>query len=221
MPKKYARKKKSTNKVARKVVKVAKSLMLRQVETKQYCPGYIQQLKNEAIYSFSPTQSINVGNTSTTRVGDSLLLQSLIISGRFEVNAAVLNCKTRLLIGYSNVEDANVNVSDVVFGATDIFVASGTVALTDRIVDPHKFSPVYDEMFDINSNTTTGQDIKSYYRAVNLKMKKFDYRNQGGSLGKFKNLYVIAISNSPSPTPTPNFFTCKWHINANLKFKDP
>ena len=211
--------KKSVTKQAKAVVKASKMLMLRSVETKYENPAFDQVLADNAIYAVSPTQRIVQGNTSVTRVGDSILLQSINISGRFRILAACLNMKYRILIGFTRNQTTNTSLATGVIGTTDVFYATGaTQRNADKIVNPAIFTSIYDEMFVVNSNTTTGQDISSFYSTVNLKMKKFDYAAAGGSLGKLNNLVVLIVGDSPSPV-TGNLGTCTFA--TLLKFKDP
>jgi len=221
---KYARKrsgKKSVNKSANAIVKKAKSLMLRSVETKFFYPSYAQLMANSAIYSYSPTQGLPVGNTANTRVGDQVLLSSLTVGGHFRILGSVLNAKMRILVGYSRNQTANTSLATGIIGATDLFYATGAIPNVDKVVNPAIFTCIYDEMWDINSNTTTGQDLRSFYARIPLKLKKFDYAASGGSLGKSTNLVVVCITESPSPSGGAGGTNGTIFLGVNMKFKDP
>lgn len=221
MPKnvrKYS-KKKSVSKQAKAVVKASKMLMLRSVETKYEYPSFDQIMATNTIYSVSPTQRITQGNTATTRVGDSILLQSINIAGRFRILSAVLNVKFRVMIGYTRSQTPNLSLTASILTSNEVFYATGaTQSFSDRVVNPAIFITLFDEMFVVNSNTTTGQDIASFYNTVNLKMKKFDYSGIGGSLGKLNNLTVLIMGDSPTPS-TGNIGVMS--MATLLKYKDP
>jgi len=220
--KKYVKKrgaKKSVTKQAKAVVKASRALMLRSVETKYEYPAFDQVLASNTIYTISPTQRIVQGNTAVTRVGDSLLLQSLNVSGRMRILAACLNAKFRIIAGYTRSQVVATSLTASGLGTADVFYATGaTQSFADRCINTSIFTPIYDEMFVVNSNTTTGQDITTFYSTVNLKMRKFDYAAIGGSLGKTNNLVVLVMGDSPSPVAgnigVMSFATL-------LKFKDP
>jgi len=217
----YGRKragKKSVTKSANAIVKKAKSLMLRSVETKFFYPSYTQLLAATSIYSYSPTQGLPVGNTAITRVGDQVLLESVTIAGQYRIASACLNAKLRILVGYTRNQTANTSFATGIIGTNDLFYATGSVGNTDKIVNPSIFTCLYDEMWDINSNTTTGQDIRSFYARIPLKMRKFDYAISGGSLGKTTNLVVAVVTDSPTPS---GLNTGTIFLGVNLKFKDP
>lgn len=221
---KYGRKtrrgsKKSVSKQARAVVKASKSLMLKSVETKYITFDGSTVTKSEGIFSYSPTQQLTVGNTANTRVGDSVLLQSLILSGEWVCLANIMNVKYRLIVGWTRNQSAQTTVAKNTLTSSDLFyVQSGFLA--HRIINPSIFTVLYDEMVDINSNTTTGSDVKSFYSVINLGLKKFEYAAVGGSLGKTRNLVVVFIpmltAGQPSDTTTGSI-----QLNSVLKFKDP
>lgn len=219
---KYFKKRKTTKKTvskqAREVVKASKALMLRQVETKYFPYNWSTALASQTIYSFSPMQQLPIGNTATTRVGDSVILQSLTLSGEIIMDASVLNGKFRIMVGYSRNQTVNTLITSGALSATDLFYAQlGT--LPHRIVNPSIWTSLYDEMIDINSNTSVGRDIRSFYVTVGLKNFKFDYAGVGGSIGKLKNLFVVIIPYSPVPGSGDLVGTVQ--ANSCLKFKDP
>jgi len=216
---KYAKKKRSSKKTitktARAVVKASKYLMLKSVETKYSLYATTQLVANNTQYSVSPTQQVLQGNTATTRIGDTILLQSLTLSGHIQMASTCLNAKFRLMVGWTRNTIANTTLATGVLTTGDVFFTSSAL-LTNKIVNPAIFTVLYDEMFDINSNTTTGQDIKSFYSVVKLGLKPFHYSTPAGSLGKTRNLTIIMFSDAPVAGNTGS-----WSFNANLKYKDP
>lgn len=221
---KYAKKRtykraKST-KTARAVVKATKYLMLKSVETKYHTYGIDHAMLGNDIVSFSPTQQVPVGNTAITRVGDSILLQNLTMNMAFHVNSTVLNCKVRYIVGWTRSQTANTVVANNVISGTDLFYATtGSMPNVNRIINPAIFTVLYDEVVDINSNTTTGLDVRSSYHSIKLGLKKFDYAAAGGSLGKVRNLVCVAITWIPGAAYGTG--AGRWNGVTALRFKDP
>lgn len=211
--------KKAVTKTARAVVKASKYLMLKSVETKHHAYDPTTPLSHNTFFSYSITQQVPVGNTSISRVGDSILLQSLILSGEWVCSSAILNVKYRVLVGWTRNQIANTSIASAVFGPTDLFYPQAGF-FAHRIVNPSIFQPVYDEMIDINSNNTTGNDLKSFYVKIGLKMQKFDYANQGSALGKNRNLSLIIIPYL-SGGQIAGTITGSIQMNSVLLFKDP
>jgi len=221
---KYAKKRSSkrakSTKTARAVVKATKYLMLKSVETKYITYGIDHSVEGNDIVSFSPTQQVPVGNTSISRVGDSILLQSLTINTGFHVLATILNAKVRYIVGWTRNQTANTTVADNVLTNNDLFYAtSGAMPSVNRIINPAIFTAIYDEVVDINSNTSSGLDVRSSYVNIKLGMKKFDYAAAGGSLGKVRNL--VCICTAWVPGATYGVAMGKWNSVFCLKFKDP
>jgi len=218
--KKRSYKKSKPTKTARAVVKATKYLMLKSVETKYHTYGINGSMLGDAIYSFSPTQQVGVGNTAITRVGDKILLQNFILNSSFVIDAAILNAKVRILVGWTRKQTANTTLATGILDPSDIFLASaGSIPNVNRIVNTALFTPLYDQVFDVNSNTTTGRDVRSQYCSVNLGMKNFEYGAVGGSLGKTRNLVAVAMCWQPGAAYGGACGT--WNLGACLKFKDP
>lgn len=219
----YARKtgskRKSTTKAARAVVKASKYLMLKSVETKHHVANVGTNLVSESIYTYSPTQQVLVGNTSGTRIGDAILLQSLILSGQWVCASAALNVKFRIIVGWSRNQAANASMAPATLGAAEFFYQGSTGPMVNRVVNPYQFTTLYDEIVDINSNTSTGSDIKSFYSVIGLGMKNFKYANTGGSFGQACNLVVGVF---PYIAVGATGTACgKVDMQSVLKFKDP
>ena len=221
---KYVRKKsstkykKSTSKQAKAVVKATKFLMLKSVETKYYPIDCSIPLVSNSLYTVSPTQQIAVGNTASTRIGDSILLQSLQLNGYFHVDSLATNVKVRLLVGWSKSQVVNLTMSSSGLGVTDIFHAMGGEVI-NRIVNPSSFTSLIDVVFDINSNTTTTKDLRSFYFKEKLGMTKFDYTPLGGSLGKKRNLFIAVICQEVDVGP--GLPVCVGQFCSKLMYKDP
>lgn len=216
---KYAKRKRSTKKTvyknAKAVIKASKKLALRSVETKWVNTAPNQVLATGSIYSVSPTQLLTYGNTANTRVGDDILLQSLTLSGHFQCAAAILNVKVRIIVGWSDLDTANTTFATGIIGTTDLFYTGGT-NITDRVIHPSLMTVLYDEIMDVNSNTSTGRDYKSFYTVIGLGMKKFKYKPATG-LGKAKNLFLCVLSDNPTAAGNNGVV----QMSCLLKFKDP
>lgn len=220
---KYARKRssKTTGKQAGAVAKAAKRILLRAAESKYFAFDFSSNVTSETFWSFSPTQQIINGTAANARIGDTILLQNLILSGEWTCAAAILNVKYRMIVGWSRAQTSNTTLTTGILDATSLFypVSSGQVA--HRVVNPAIFTTLYDEMIDINSNTTTGADVRSFYVDINLRMKQFKYANNGSALGKTQNLFVVILpmltaAGAVSGTTTGSIRAC-----SVLRFKDP
>ncbi|AMB43011.1 hypothetical protein [Circovirus-like genome DHCV-6] len=212
--------KKKVGKQARAVVKASRMLMLKSVETKAFVVNNSQVLGNNQIFSLSLTQQIAVGNTSVTRVGDSILLGSLTLSGELTAYATIQSVKYRVIVGYTRNTVANgSSMIQGILGYGDIFYSVGTPGyLAHGVVNPQAFTALYDEMIDLNSDSAQVH-LRSFYTRINLKMSKFDYATQGGSLGKVKNLSFVIV---PLAFPfTQSAAIGELQSIQVLKFKDP
>jgi hypothetical protein len=127
--------KKAVTKTARKVVKASRMLMLKSVETKHSLFNSSFITNNNQVQCWSPTQQIQVGNTAQTRVGDSVLLQQLILSGEFILNASALNNKYRIIVGYTRVQNDIKSVSSVSLSSTDLWYPIGGFFI-HQIINP-------------------------------------------------------------------------------------
>jgi len=213
--------KKATTKQAKGVVKAAKMLMLKSVETKQFNFGTAFSFNDNDINTVTPTQWLVQGNSAVTRVGDSVLLESLTMNLTTNVLAAIYNAKIRIIVGWSSFEVANTTFAANQYGQTEFFYPTtlGTVPNTHRLINTNSFSAIYDEVIDINSNTATGKDIRTTYVRLGMKMKKFDYSPAGAAYGKNKNLVVLVCGHIPSGA----FGAALGQVAGTimLKYKDP
>jgi len=214
--KRYGKKRATTQ--AKAVVKATKMLMLRSVETKYHITNIsVAALNHDTIYSFCPTQTIPVGATATTRVGDKILLKSFEWNGTFNVLSTILNAKVRVLVGWSRDQSAATTLTTAGLASNDIFYPSGGLQ-AQQIVNPSLFQVLSDNVYDINSNTTTSLDCKSWYTYQNLKLMNFKYAGQGSDVGQNKNLWCVIIPFNITGAAGGAFAI---QSSACLKFKDP
>ncbi len=214
---KYKAKKYTKNsKRANQVVKVAKTLMLKQVEDKQMLYNMAKALDHNTIYTVSPTQQIVQGTTSATRVGDTILLGSYTFTGFVQVNAGVLNGKFRIVVGFSRSTTANVTLASTGLSISDVFYNSGGYN-SELIVNPTLFTTLSDDVVDINSYASSS-DLHSFTIHNKLGHRKFHFGGPGSAFGVSRSLYFVII-----PCNSLNVAGAFGAIQgtAMLKFKDP
>lgn len=166
----------------------------------------------------SPTQMVAQGNTNTTRVGDSIYLQALRVTG-FLTSGTIANAaqKYRILVFWSKVTTTAVAWASPGFG-TDMFLNGTYGIVVNGIINPKAVTILADMVVDINCFVSGAAEVKSFAFNVPLNTK-FDYQTPGGSLGKTKNLYlaVIPYSAVSGAVGAAGYIA----TSLALKFKDP
>lgn len=174
---------------------------------------------HNTLYTFGPSQTIVRGTANDQRIGDSVHLLALKMSGfvisQFNLAKAVefrimtlwsgeeYSCGTSLTSGLSNGE---------------IFVTTTTPGWAPNgIINPKAVTILDDRTITLNNSIAGTADLESFSYTVPLNCD-FDYQSSGSVYGKNRNLYVVvmgAIVDGVSGTTTWGLV----NLSADLVFK--
>jgi len=216
---KYKSKYKAKYKSKRKSMSLPKQL-LRLSEPKFFPTQVLQLMTHNTYYQISPTQGVVPGNTASTRVGDSVYLQSLNINGFFESSSVANQTdKFRCIVFWHTTQLPASTLTPNVVTGTQVFFPNTFNLVPNGIINPKATSVLADFVIDINQQITGAKDIKSFNFVVPLN-QTFNYGVAGGPYGKTKSLYVTFVSMTPGGS---NGVSATGAINAAivLKYKDP
>jgi len=169
-------------------------------------------------HSYNLTAQIIQGTADGQRVGDSIFLESVTLNIQFVTNLKPAFYKYRVIIGWSAEEYNPSGLSKSGLGNSEIFVA-GFGQAASAIVNTKAFSPLYDNIIEINSLLDTFADGKTIRTVLKLN-QKFHYQSPGDDFGKSKNLYFICVpfysqSSGSAPTDIGGIF-----FDSVVKYKD-
>lgn len=209
--------KRNTKKVA--TVAAVKRMIGQVVEKKQFPFGANQAF---AIANINTSHSTNVtakilqGTVDGTRVGDSIFLNSLHYNMCFAGGTSSSFYRFRILIGWSGEEynpAGNLNVTGLT--TSEIFIASA-FDTSSQIINTKAFTPIYDQILDVNSNIAAVADGRTVRGVLRLN-QKFNYQAGSSVYGKTKNLYICVIPSYTGNTPTTLGMV---DYNVVLKYSD-
>ena len=193
--------------------------ILRMADTKAFCEGVFQNGNvHDSVVSISPTQRLTQGVTNTNRIGDSVHLQSLTINGYYVApNVALSINRVRIMVVWSRLAVANTTFTSGIIGPTQLFLAGSTTTTNvNGIVNTKAVTVLSDMILEVNPSISTAKDIKSFAFTVPLN-QNFDYAEPVGTMGKRKNLYIIAIPFKVGGGADAGDVI----VSYALKFKDP
>jgi len=174
-----------------------KSIISGMKEAKHYTVDNNTALVHNTIVCMSPTQGITQGTGIANRDGDSVRLEALKIKGNFQSDATAGAYTYRILVGYSGEEINTANIASQFvsgLGTSHVFFpATANNYTSNGIVNAKAFTVLYDQTFDINSQIASTRDVVSMSHTVQLGTD-FPYEASASVMGKFKNLFVILIS---------------------------
>lgn len=165
---------------------------IRGMETAQHLLGddnvVSQNILHGDFYAHSPTTLIALGTGNSKRTGDEIYLNALKFRINFSDSTAITNgVLLRVWIGYTNTQTTATNFAS--YTGTDSMFSTGTFYSTGSIVDPKRFTCLYDSTSEINNTVAGTNSVLSIADTVQLN-KPFPYET-GSVYGKEKNLIVI------------------------------
>ena len=165
---------------------------IRDMETAQHLLGVdgtiSQNMIHNDAYVHCPTSLIALGTSNNGRTGDEIYLNAI----KFRINYADATANAsgillRVWIGYANTQTTSANFS--AYTLTDTMFATGTFYSTGSIVDPKRFTCLYDSTTEINNTIAAERSVVSIVDTVQLN-KPFPYES-GTVYGKDRNLLII------------------------------
>jgi len=170
-------------------------------------------------YSTCPTQHIVQGTTNVTRIGDSCYLQSFKVQGVVNAPAASGTFRYRMIVAWSTVQVANITFTNGILGGSNLFHSGTDAVTTNGIINSKAITVLSDSIIDINSNFTSGTDLRSFALTVPIN-QNFQYVADGSTFGKRKNLFFLVL---PYATNGASGLTPAGAVSFSyqLKFKDP
>jgi len=170
------------------------------------------------IHTFNITSQIAQGQADGQRIGDSIFLENIVFNAQFVTNLKPAFYKYRLIIGWSG-EDISPSVWSISGLSTSEVFINGWTLVSNAIVNTKAFTPIYDNMIEINSLLDTFSDGKTI-RGVCRLNQKFHYQSPGSTFGKTKNLYVLLVpfyiqSSGTAPTDIGGI-----HMDVVVRYKD-
>jgi len=193
--------------------------IIRMADSKSFCEAVFQNaIDHDGCVSISPTQRITQGVTNTNRIGDTIYLQNLVVNGYYTCPTAALSItRVRIMVIWSRLAVANTTFVSGVVGPTQLFL-SGSTATTNvnGIVNSKAVTVLSDMILEVNPSISTAKDVKSFAFTVPLN-QNFDYAEAVGTMGKRKNLYIVAIPMKVGGGDDAGDVV----LSYALKFKDP
>jgi len=178
-----------------------KQIMMSALPGKEFSQHVTRNFGHTLPYTLNVTGAVGQGTTNSTRIGDSVELQALKLSGAYTSAVAAGAYTFRIMVGFSGEE----------YGSTGAFLAGLTNAElflpntnpvfgTTGIVNPKAFTVLYDQTFNVNSQIAGVADVISFSETISLK-QKFLYQQAGSIYGKVKNLYIVALGDIAGGSP--------------------
>ena len=216
---KYQRKRKSNP--GKKVATVAavKRMIGNVVETKQFFAGpTVTGMAAGTVYSVNLTAQVVQGTLDGNRVGDSILLDHLALRGKFNSpTTPVGHYQCRILVVYSGEEyNPAATFSSSGLAYTELMGTPYTATQVIGILNHKAITVLYDNTVEVSSQITNVTNGVTFGHVVNLKGAKFPYQALSNTMGKTKNLYLIAIAGGTSTTADFGNVV----INYKLQYKD-
>lgn len=150
---------------------------------------------HNTLYSISPTQTISQGTGNNGRIGDSVHLLSLKISGWVSTNASITKAtEFRIVTLWSGEEYAcPTALTTPALTTTDLFVTSTTPGwVPNSIFNPKAVTVLDDRTITLTNSITNVADLESFSYSVGLNCDH-DYQASGSTYGKTRNLYVVVM----------------------------
>lgn len=184
-----ARKRRKVTKVAKKMKAIAKRVILKTTETKQY-NVYLSGTNyyNTNIRSHNLTYGIAQGTSGFTRIGDVIHITGVSIKARHYNTLNNVPCEIHFALIECDLEINGTNANTM--SASDVIRNSGSDPSLWR-VDPERTSKIHFvktcRLVDIIGTTNEKNKTFTYYKKLN---KRFTY-NPATSFGRTTNLYLI------------------------------
>lgn len=156
--------------------------------TKTVVPAVGQK---NSVFTENVTAKIVQGTADGQRVGDGIHLTSLHFTFTAVANLLGNFYKYRLIIGWSGEEYNPGTWATGSLGTGEIFQSSFTDAV-NAIVNTKAFTPIYDNIIDVNSLITGVADGNTTRGVLKLDTK-FPYQSPGSVYGKTRNLYIVMV----------------------------
>jgi len=198
-----------------------KKVINQQLETKNACAEIVQNpTANQTFWFHSPTQNIAPGTSNFGRIGDSIRLHKMKINGYFNAPpTALTNTKWRFTVFYSSKPAAAAGQTSGAFNASELFYPNtSTINIIGGLFDDKAVTVLADQTFDVNSNVSTAQDVKSFAMEINLRDQLMEYNESGSAFGKKRNLYVLVYGFTPNGAAVGNIGV--FYYSYTLQYKD-
>lgn len=144
------------------------------------------------LYTYNVTSKVAQGTGVNQRIGDSIYLEALKIRGNYIVPQDAGGYVARILVGYSGEEYSATGFASGL-GTGEVFHAPTANAWSPNgLINSKAFTVLYDQTIDINTLTTTNEELSSFVATVPLK-KDHDYQAAASIYGKKTNLYIVVV----------------------------
>jgi len=140
-------------------------------------------------------QNIVRGVNNDQRIGDSVHLLSLKVSGWFKSQTITSKaCHYRMLVLWSGEEYSVAGGwTTPALTASEMFINTSTGWIPNNIINPKAVTVLDDREITLNNSITGVGDLESFSYSVPLNCD-FDYQAAGSVYGKLRNLYVVLVS---------------------------
>jgi len=168
-----------------------------------------------AVHTENVTAKIVQGTADGQRVGDAIHLTTLTFAFTAIANSLANYYKYRLIVGWSGEEYNPGTWATGSMGTGEVFQSTFTDAV-NAIVNTKAFSPIYDQIIDVNSYINGFADGVTARATIKLD-SKFLYQAAGSVYGKTRNLYILMVPffNTGAPTDCGGL-----QIDYVIKFTD-
>jgi len=150
---------------------------------------------HNTLYSVSPTQTVQRGTANDQRIGDSVHLLSLKVSGFVSSSAIITKAvEYRIMTLWSGEEYAcATSLTTPALTNAEIMVTTTTPSWAPNgVVNPKAVTLLDDRIITLNNSITGVADFESFSFTVPLNCD-FDYQSAGSVYGKTRNLYIVVI----------------------------
>lgn len=185
----------SKKKKATSVKGTLKAMMLKNINDHHYTIADNDAIISTTCNTFftrNVTAGVVQGTNNVTRLGDSIYLDHLILSGNFTTPSTAGAYKFRIITLWSGEETNPANFGTGLSAGQIMLPTTGANDTTNSIINPKAVTVLDDYVVDINSTISGVRDVSSFYRKIRLS-QNFLYQDAGSVYGKFKNLYVVVI----------------------------
>lgn len=150
---------------------------------------------HNTVYTFGPSQTIVRGTGSDQRIGDSIHMLALKVSGFAISNAAITKAvEFRIMTLWSGEEYSCATSLTTGLTMGEIMITSSTPGWAPNgLINPKAVTILDDRVITLNNSITSVSDLESFSFTVPLNTD-FDYQASGSVYGKTRNLYVVVMA---------------------------
>jgi len=160
--------------------------------TKHYTQTLTKQLLHQSTFTNMISAALGQGTTNLDRIGDSLTLCALRISGNYATEVGANNYTFRIMVGFTGEEYNLPTTLGTGLTSSELYLPNtSNIFASTGIINPKAFTKLHEEKFNVNSQISNVADLVSFDFTVPFNNMKFIYQSAGSIYGKTKNLVIL------------------------------